>query len=282
MKAIDTLITDIYDVVNGEGGWDSTVSEYLSKSISTTLSSHFEDEREFGPTLRMSNLGTYCKRKLWYSINESDKAEPLPPYVKINFTYGHILEDLILSLAKAAGHRVEGEQDEVEISGIVGHRDAVIDGMLVDVKSASNSAFWKFANHELETNDPFGYLSQLSSYLYASQDDPLVTEKNKAAFLAINKNNGKLVLDVYDLSDYLAVKPAVIDSTKEIVASSAVPDRGYELKDFGKSGNKELGFECSHCEFKKICYPELRVFSGYRGPVYLPVIKREPKMEEIL
>lgn len=281
MANIDTLIEDIYDVVRGHGGWDETVTEYLGKSINHTLSSHFADERSHGPTLRMSNVGTACRRKLWYSINKSEEAEPLPPYVLINFTYGHILEDLILALAKAAGHDVSGEQDEFEIDGIVGHRDCVIDGVLVDVKSASNSAFWKFRNHELETNDPFGYLGQLSSYLYAAKDDPLVTEKRKAAFLVINKNNGRLVLDTYDLGDQVDNKLDEIKQAKEMVADTTVPDRGYDLKDFGKSGNQQLGFECSHCEFKTTCYPDLRVFSGWNGPVYMATVKKEPRMTEI-
>ena len=282
MKDISTLISDIYDVVEGKGGWDETVTEFLRDRLTHTLSSIYDDPREHGPYLRMSNIGSPCRRKLWYSINKSEIAEPLPPHVRINFTYGHILEDLVIALVKAAGHTVEGEQDVQEIDGIKGHRDCVIDGMLVDVKSASNSAFFKFQNHELVSNDPFVYLGQLSSYLYSSKDDPLVKEKSKAAFLVINKNNGRLLLDTYDLSKRVDNKLDEVEEVRAIVNDTSVlPDRGYELKAFGKSGNKELPFECSHCAFKTECYPDLRVFSGFRGPVYLAVVKKEPRMDEI-
>src|SRR6266849_6159935 len=40
-------------------------------------------------------------------------------------------------MAKAAGHEVLGEQDELTLDGVVGHRDCVIDGCIVDVKTTS-------------------------------------------------------------------------------------------------------------------------------------------------
>jgi hypothetical protein len=43
----------------------------------------------------------------------------------------------------------------------------VIDGVTVDVKSASKYGFEKFLKHNLREDDPFGYISQLSSYVYA-------------------------------------------------------------------------------------------------------------------
>jgi hypothetical protein len=281
MKTIDTLITDIEEVIEEGGGWDSAVTEYLSDKISTTLGKQFTHEREHSPSLRMSNIGTPCQRRLWYSINEHSRAEELPVHVRLNFTYGHLLEDLVLALVKAAGHTVTGEQDRQEIDGLVGHRDCVIDGVLIDVKSASSAGYWKFARHELEDSDPFGYLGQLSSYLYAAGDDPLVTDKQNAGFLVINKNNGRMCLDMYDLSDRVASKQDDIAQTRLVVNSTEPPERHYELKDNGKSGNKELGFECSHCPFKSTCYPDLRVFRGYRGPVYLAEVAKEPRMEDI-
>ena len=80
-----------------------------------------------------------------------------------------MIEELVLSLAKASGHKVEGEQSKLNVHGVKGHRDAVIDGMTVDVKSCSSYAYKKFKEGKLKDDDPFGYISQLSSYVYAGK-----------------------------------------------------------------------------------------------------------------
>ena len=142
----------------------------------------------------MSSIGTPCKRKLWYKVNKPEIGERLDAKMLLKFFYGDMIEELILSMVKASGHTVDGMQDRVNVHGIRGHRDAVIDGMTIDVKSCSPFAFKKFRDGELRDNDPFGYISQLSSYVYAAKDDPLVTDKTRGAFLAIDKVNGRFVL----------------------------------------------------------------------------------------
>ena len=78
--------------------------------------------------------------------------------------------------------------------------------MTIDVKSCSSYAFKKFKEGRLRDDDPFGYISQLSSYVYAGKDDPLVTNKTHGAFLAVDKQNGHICLDVYDFSEELKTK----------------------------------------------------------------------------
>jgi len=82
-----------------------------------------------------------ARKPLWHSIHTPEKAEALPAWAEIKYTYGHILEALAISLAKAAGHEVTGEQDAITVDGILGHRDCVIDGCVVDVKSANRPEF---------------------------------------------------------------------------------------------------------------------------------------------
>ena len=48
-----------------------------------------------------------------------------------------MIEELILTIAESSGHTVTGQQDRMRINDLAGHRDAVIDGMTIDVKSAS-------------------------------------------------------------------------------------------------------------------------------------------------
>jgi len=295
-KTIDTLVSDIYEVVNGSGGWEATITEYMSSEMSDILKSRLEDERgEREPTLRMSGLGTPCLRKIWYGINSTNATEALHPTARLKFLYGDILEILLISLAMAAGHRVEGCQDELTIRGIKGHRDCVIDGVTVDVKSASPFSFKKFRDGALRSDDPFGYISQLSSYVYAGRDGEVPTHPTRGAFLVIDKVSGALCLDEYDFTAEVESKERDVQHVIDTCSAgtpmpprgfSAIPD-GYKnkAKEFVFNGNEKLGINCSYCERKAECWPGLRTFmyknfDGYR-PAYFTKVVKEPNVLEV-
>jgi hypothetical protein len=281
VKTIDTLVQDILEVVSTGGGWDKTVSSYLATRLQDTLDSRLTNaSEERKPTLRMSNIGTPCLRKLWYTLNQPHTSEVLRPEAKLKFLYGDILEDLLLSLAVAAGHTVTGEQTVLEVEGIKGSRDAVIDGVTVDVKSASTFSFNKFKSHNLRAEDPFGYIQQLSSYVYAAKNDPLVTDKKGGAFLVIDKTLGNLCLDYYDFTPEFEDKVTYINAVKATVALPTPPARAFSDEPEGKSGNRKLTVNCSYCDFKRECWPGLRTFLYSRGPVDLTVVKKEPDVYE--
>lgn len=280
MPNINTIVQDIYSVVEGNGGWDATVSDYFRKELGNVVDTRLQAQEERKATLRMSNLGTPCKRKLWYEVNQPDDAEPLRPDTRLKFLYGDLVESLLLSLAKASGHDVRGEQDELSIAGIKGHRDAVIDGITIDVKSASGFGFKKFEDNNLRADDPFGYLSQLSSYVYAGhREDPENVHPTIGGFLVLDKQSGKVCLDVYDLSDLIKDKEAEAEGLIEMVAGG-IPDRGFQPVKDGGSGNMKLGVNCSYCSFKQTCWPELRTFLYSNGPRFLTTVKREPNVPE--
>jgi hypothetical protein len=144
MKSISTLIPDIYKLIQSQTNWfTNDLANELSDEISKRLQVHY-GQREGKPTLRLSKMGPTCPRALWYSIYHPELAEPLPPQAMLKYSYGHILEAQTIALAKAAGHEVTGEQDELVVDDIKGHRDCVIDGCIVDVKSSSSFSFQKF------------------------------------------------------------------------------------------------------------------------------------------
>ncbi len=281
MKTIDTLIKDINEVIKGKGGWTEAVNEYFKETIGEAAERRLTpttEKRE--KTLRMSNIGTPCKRKLWYYLNLSEHEQDLPANAHLKFFYGDIIEGLLLSLAKAAGHTVEGEQDEIIVDGIVGHRDAVIDGVTVDVKSASTMGFKKFEKNELRVDDPFGYLKQLTGYVYGAKDDPLVKDKKGGAFLVMDKTLGNLVLDYYDLEHELELFPSVVVATKLMVTMKIEPHREWEPVPDGKSGNMKLPAACSYCDYKWECWKGLRGFAYSNGPTYLTKVVNVPKVPE--
>lgn len=280
-KSIDTLVSDIYALLdpnyNHEFNPDNV--DDFGRRLATHVSNRLAESKSH-PTLRLSNIGTPCQRKLWYTINTPESAEPLSPAARFKFLFGDILEELLLFLAKEAGHTVEGQQDELEINGIKGHRDAIIDGRVVDVKSASTFSFRKFASNGLREDDPFGYLDQIGAYLRASGDDPGVKEKDVASFLVVDKTLGNICLDTYPKSDQ--DYSAKIDSLKEMVAKDEPPERHYTDVPDGKSGNRKLSTACSYCAFKRSCWPSLRTFIYSNGPVFLTNVAREPKVSEFI
>jgi len=277
-KTIDTLVDDIFNVVTGDHEFNpenvKTFGERLANGIKEKLSRERTD-----PKLWMSNIGQPCERKLWYTINKPELAEPLPKEVYIKFLFGDILEELLLFLAKEAGHKVEGEQERITIQDVSGRRDAIIDGVTVDVKSCSSRAFDKFKHGLTTDDDDFGYLTQLNMYLYASRNDPRITEKDISAFLAIDKTLGHICLDKQprDFKDY----DEEVKHKKEIVSRQEAPERAFQDKEEGKSGNRKLASPCSYCPFKQICWPGLRTFIYSNGPTFLTKVKKLPKVPEV-
>lgn len=284
-KTIDTLVEDIYELFNDGVIIPDEASALVSQEIAEVFKARMaEAGRERVATLRMSNLGK-PDRQLWYEHHGKRlglAGEKLAPPVKIKFMFGDVWEALLLALAEAAGHTVEHKQAEVEINGIKGHNDAIIDGVVVDVKSASKFAFQKFASGSLEEDDPFGYMEQLAGYCTAHGG-------LDGAFLVVEKTLGKLCLVQYSYEDDL--KPLRIEERaehlKQVVASETMPERCYAPVPEGKAGNETLGINCQYCPWKFDCWSDandgmgLRTFLYSTGPKHFTTVAKEPRVQEI-
>ena len=279
-KTIYTLKRDIEHVLSTGEGWTDEISAWVGFEISKSTSRQLVPRGNYTANLRMSNLGQPCDRKLWYSLQTwaNEYKEVLAPYTLNKFIFGDIIEAWTLGLIRASGHKLEGLQTSMTLGGIKGSRDCVIDGMTVDVKSASTMGMAKFRNNGLLDSDPFGYLSQLSSYVAAGKDDPVVTFKNHGAFVAIDKQFGHIEVDIYDMTDLVARKPAEVEEKKAMVKQPDAPARAFSDVPDGKSGNRKLGTQCSYCEYKKACWPDLKTYVYSNGPRYLTQVVREPKV----
>lgn len=276
-----TLVKDIYKVLtDGCKITDAEATEFGSE-IATIIRGRLEERqgppREF--TLRMSNIGKGA-RQLWYSKNsKEDIGEELSGSTLIKFLIGDITESVVLFLAEKSGHNVTSRQAEVALKGIKGHIDADIDGVTVDVKSASPHSFKRFSDGSLVENDAFGYIEQISGYSKARNTD--------GAFLALNKVSGELAYLSFP-QEYLSGFKIEerIDYIKDAVNSPNIPDRCYPDEKMGESGNRKLGVNCSYCAFKKQCWSDsnnglgIRTFLYSTGPVFLTTVKVEPKVFE--
>jgi len=271
---ITHLPEDIYNLFNrGESCDMGAFGEAVAASARRAFIGHDRKGK-----LGLSMMGK-CPRSLWYHVHDFEPEE-FKPNVRMKFYFGDAIEDIVLHFAEAAGHKVEMKQHEVEVAGIKGHIDAIVDGMLVDVKSASTYSFRKFREGKLRQDDPFGYISQLSSYLYACQDMEQLKVKDKAAFIVVDKQHGHIHVDIHDMTEDLKTIESQIERVRNAANADSPPPRPYQTV-MDRSGNEKLPLNCSYCNHKWNCYPGLRGFYSQRGPVFYSVVNREPDMKEI-
>ena len=245
-KTIDTLVDDIYELVNtGKKKPDQEALFALGSTVMDAVKRQLWMATSDMPgRLRMSNIGKPCSRSLWYDINGDDEAESLSPQTRLKFMIGDIVEALVIYLAKEAGHSVTEQQAEIEMEGIKGHIDCVIDDELVDIKSASSFAMKKFKNGTLPDDDPFGYISQISGYGNA-------LGKKRGTFLAFDKSSGELATYTHSQLENTEIK---IKEIKAAVELPEPPDRCFETVKDRQTGRQKLGVNCSYCSHKHTCW----------------------------
>ena len=283
MKTIDTLIEDIYTLLE-TGINTSTVQNRdkirnfameISRSVSRQLG---EGKREKMTSLRMSQIGK-PDRQLWYELKSPVEPAPIDGQTKLKFIMGDILEALLILLTDLSGHEVTEQQKEVEIDGVKGHKDCRIDGTVVDIKSASSYAFKKFKEGTLHTDDPFGYIAQISGYAEAGKDE-------EAAFFAIDKSSGEMAVMKVEPIRMINAKQR-IGKVKNFISSDIPPARCYPDEEDGKSGNRKLAIGCVYCPFKEDCWKDanggqgLRKFQYSNGIRYLTQVGKVPDVKEV-
>lgn len=277
---IQTLIQDIYKLLEekDEQWFSPEVSARLSSDITQRLSQQLNRSQD-PPRLRLSQMGPRCPRALWYSIHNPELGESLPAWATFKYSFGHVIEALAITLARCAGHEVTGEQDVITVDGVQGHRDCVIDGCIVDVKSTSSFGFKKFKEKTLSEDDPFGYLDQLDGYLVGSNEDPLVRVKDKAYLFAIDKQLGHMCLYEHTIREN-SIRER-IKHYREICNLDEPPSCCCGTVADGKSGNIKLDTKASYSAYKYSCFPKLRTFLYASGPVYLTKVERVPDVPEL-
>lgn len=287
-KTLDTLVSDVYAVLDGDNHHvpDEANIERAGELFKEVLRTRFaQREEKLGEAvLRFSSLGKK-ERQLWYASRGTPR-EKIPPKTYLKFLYGDLIEVLLLFLAREAGHEVTHEQHQVEVDGVKGSMDAIIDGVTVDVKSASSFSFQKFKSGEFQFDDPFGYVSQLSGYEHA-----VAEEEGRgvapAAFFVNDKVHGDITLAYLDERIVEGNPPGPrIARLRDVIRADEPPARCYDAVPEGKSGNLKLGVGCSYCDFKETCWADsnggrgLRKFLYSRGPVWLTEVVKEPKVDE--
>lgn len=297
MPSITTLIPDIQAVLATPQG--AAKADEMAMEIGVNVGHRMrralnrEERVRKQNVLFPSELGHPCVRKSWYDFNY-DPATMLPteeisPATRLKFSYGDIIEALIIPLAKAAGHDVThvDERTNWSVDGmphwsVSGRIDMVVDGHVVDVKSMAARSFDRWAMAGI-TADSFGYSAQVASYRYALGH---IAEPYKPSIggyiLAVDKEGGKMSLVRTNDNDVQKLASLKAMEAENVVPHSpripVVPD--------GKSGNMKLGMHCSYCKYRDECWKDsnggrgLRKFVYSYGPVWLAEVAREPKVPE--
>jgi hypothetical protein len=280
-KSIDTLVKDIYKLFD-EGNDRKPTPHDLNKfaeSMKDAVLTYLTEKQSGSRGIRMSSLGK-PDRQLWYELYKPELREHMPAHARIKFLYGHMLEALLLLLSKTAGHSVTDEQRTLKLDGVTGHQDAVIDGVVVDVKSASQFGFRKFRDNDITPEtDAFGYLHQIAAYSEANNND-------KVAFLAIDKQSGALALCRPHKSDVPNARERIKHLRVALKDKNKPPPRCYDEEPEGTSGNMKLSVGCSYCAYKNDCWSDandgqgLRKFIYSKGPRWLTKVVNEPNVSE--
>jgi len=281
------LVEDIYKALeplsDGKGiALSEEDIEDFGENIKKVMSSWANPaKRDTEFSIRMSNVGLH-PRKLWYDskYKYTKEQNKIKPSTQIKFLYGHLLEELVLLLVRLSGHDVTSEQKEVVVDSVSGHLDCIIDNEVVDIKTASGFAFYKFKNGTLREDDPFGYLGQLAGYEESEGTD-------NGGFLVINKESGELCL--YQPEDL--DKPNIISKIKTIkkCLKKKSPPKEYCYNPIpdGQKGNEKLHKNCGWCPYKFKCFKDsnggkgLRTFEYAKGNAYLTKVVIEPRVPEV-
>lgn len=274
VKRVEDVPASIYALA--EGRIPKTVEHMAVAGAS--FDKWFEERKERRPhTIHFSEYGDPCKRRLWYKVNEPDTGKPDGKAI-VKFFYGDMLENLVLTTAAYAGHDVQHQQARLEydIKGtpwkLTGRIDAVIDGTMVDVKSVTKNSEEKFKGGLAD--DPFGYYQQLNGYAVAAG-------YVDAGFLTIQKELGHI--NYYPIVvDAGVFQRDAFDAVNVVSASSATMwDPLPPVKMSATSKNEKLCVTCSYCPFKKRCFPRVRTFLYFTGPVYLTKVVDAPRVLEV-
>src|SRR5882672_8529690 len=244
MPSINTLIKDVENVVTKDNWFHyDDASRYSSEMASRVMERLVDEERT--PGLRLSSMGERCPRSLWASVHSPSIQEKFPAHVRIKFHFGDVIEAMAIALAKAAGHMVTGEQDEVVVDGVKGHLDCIVDGCVVDVKSINSLGFQKVKAGQV-AEDIFlrSYLDQLDGYLVGSLDDDRVAVKDKAYIWAIDKQMGHMCLYEHKLREN-SIRRRIAEC-KNIVSQSSAPACTCGTVAEGSSGNIKLDLKASY------------------------------------
>lgn len=199
-------------------------------------------ERKIG-TLRASELGDSCDRKLWYKSQGHQEPAPEPRILRL-FDRGHKEEDRVVEWLEGIGCKIWDQQKRVIYKDFFsGHIDGLILGVkeapekvhLFECKTTNDKGFKKLQKEGIG----FQHRVQMSVYMRLLGID-------RALYIAVNKNDDDLYIERYKLDPKFA--DAQLARAERIAKSRTPPER--------IGTGKPSWYECKMCKFKEVCYAD--------------------------
>lgn len=263
MHIIETKINEyLSNIPKDQFGLKLNAATFADK-LEKDLVSKFTPKEEEPFRLRMSNIGLPL-RQLCLQRDYGSKGRDAR--FTLNTFYGSMLESLTLFLLTASGCNVQSTNEKVELNvgdfTLKGELDVIIDGIVYDIKSASNYAYNnKFSSIEaLKADDSFGYVTQGFGYGLA-KDLPF------GGWIVINKEKG--VFKVLAIPPLASIQTPLkraslfdIEAKIDHVVRKKLPAPECEgvVKEYFRkkaTGNIILNRNCEWCSYKdSVCHKD--------------------------
>lgn len=291
MALITTLVQDIEKLI-AEGEPTVGLPEFDEAAITAATAvgtalvkaatrEEFEVRERWG-SLWASEVGSPCTRKLYYKVSGTKPDPGTENGPKGRFLLGDIAEATVLFLARAAGHSVQGQQERVQAQygdwTVVGKRDAIIDGVSVDVKSASPYSFAQYAREGLTpANDTYGYRYQSEFYRHYGAEATglgsgiLLADKSS---LALKLEGVTIARDTFDN----AIEEKIETLNVAHADPTRLPERIYAPTPpaLAAPGVRTMHRACGLCEFKKTCTKGAKLEEAKDGRKKIVIYRTPP------
>ena len=212
------------------------------------------DSRDPG-LISMSSLG-HCTRQLAYRhhgvVSEPFNWRTMAIFADGDMAHTRLRLELVNGLIEEKScYRLEHQESEVELEGIVGHVDGMLmhdssicqmtqhKDLMLEVKSMNDRAF-----SEAKKTGEIGYeyRCQLSGYLAAAKME-------QAVVLLKNKNNSDLLSFLYTVEhDIIKVR---LDAIESVIVSN---DAEEVPREYGPNARGNLPWQCGYCPFVTLCW----------------------------
>lgn len=252
------IVDKINAYLNAEG---RLVSEAILQEVGKLSQYAFKrqfTEPKHDSGYRLSSIGRCLRQQAYKALGIDGDGKELDARARMVFLMGDLTEIAIVGLAKAAGCKITrtGEdQAEVEIDGIKGHPDGVLDdSVLFECKSMSSYSFTEFERGHIDD----GYRYQCNAYMEA-------LGLKSCVIVGLNKDAGVLSEFVFNKS------PEIVQSIRDRIAllKSATTDKLPE-REYQPDAKNYLPWQCRYCSHYKTCYPESElVLKGNSYRLYL-------------
>lgn len=206
-----------------------------------------------GNRLGMSSIGEPCARKLWYDFRWVKQEEFNGRMLRL-FERGNLEEKRFIEWLQHIGCEVRATDEngkQFDVSDVNGHLGGRLDGcvllpprykikewLLVEFKTWKQDAKWNKLRKEGVYKAVPKHYSQMCVYGFQ-------TKLRHALYLAINKNNDEIYLEIIPLS--WQVGEEMVRKAEEIITAS------HERPPV-KISQQRTHFSCKWCVYNDICH----------------------------